>query len=84
MKGKHQFKHEYQNPKNKWQETLYTVNFDKLTQWNPDSGKERKVRLVAFAKLRCGAPEGGTPTQQIQEGGYQEGGSKASGSQQAA
>ena len=77
LTGEYQCTHEWQNPCREWKKTVYTVSFDKLTQTNPDSGKERPIRL-AFSKLRCGgdSPEGGGG-----KGVYQEGGAKSSGSQ---
>ena len=79
LKGEHQVNHEYQNPYGKWKATLYTVNYNTLTETNPDSGNVRPIRLLAFSTLRSSAPQARHP---IKGGGrkgvYQEGGAKSS------
>ena len=79
LKGEHQVNHEYENPWGKWKATLYTVNYDTLTQTNPDSENERPIRLLDFSTLRSSAPQGSHPPKGGGgKGVYQEGGAKSS------
>ena len=85
LTGEHEFQHDYISKFGKPKTTMYKVDFDKLYQYNPDSGKERRIRLVARVTMR-----GGVDNQEVSDlseevsirgdvgGVHQEGGSTGS------
>jgi hypothetical protein len=44
--------HKWSNPRGKHKTTTYQFDFDAMTQTNPDSGTERRIRLVRWEVLR--------------------------------
>ena len=48
--------HWYKNPWGKLKRTMYTVDFDTMTQMNPDSHMSRPIRFVVEESVRTGTP----------------------------
>ena len=78
--GTHQFTHTWKNPRtDKVTQTIYSIDFDNLTQTNPDSGTIRQIRMVYDVSVHEGGPQNKLPA--VPDFGNQPNDSKAIDSQ---